>query len=99
MSLQEEQFKTYIKDTRGISDKTVQHYITGLLSINSILQKNQFYISNVFEVRSFDDLDRIKAFLDSNEEYLEKDNIGHRMYSVSFKHFYRFAYKQIASEK
>lgn len=99
MLLQEEQFKTYIKVTRGISDKTVQHYITGLQSINTILQKNHFKISNVFAVKSFEELDEIKTFLDSNDEYLIKDTIGHRMYSVSFKHFYRFAYKQIASEK
>ena len=96
---QEEQFGTYIKNTRGISDKTVQHYLTGLQSINTILQKYSFKIPNVFDVKSFEELDEIKAFLDSNEEYLLKDTVGHRMYSVSFKHFYRFAYKQIASER
>ena len=79
MLLQEEQFKTYIKGTRGISDKTVQHYITGLQSINTILQKNHFKISNVFAVKSFEELDEIKTFLDSNDEYLIKDTIGHRM--------------------
>ena len=91
-------FLTYIKRTRGVTDKTLQHYITGLASINAILAKNNFRVSDVYSVQSFVDLDDIKAFLYSNEEFLIKDEIGHRMYSVAFKHFYRFAYKVLSSE-
>lgn len=99
MHLNEEQFRSYLKDTRGVSDVTVRRYITGLQTINSILQKYYFDIPNVYDVRSFEDLETIKNFLDVSEEYRTKDRIGHSMYSASFKHFYRFAYSIIASQK
>ena len=35
-------FKQYMKVTRGITDKSVSHYITGINSINSLLQKYNF---------------------------------------------------------
>lgn len=85
-------FMQYMKVTRGITDKSVRHYITGINSINTLLQKYDFPIKNVFECSSFSELDAIEAFLDSNTEFLEKDTVGHHMYSVAFRHFYNFAH-------
>ena len=84
-------FKQYMKVTRGITDKSVSHYITGINSINALLEKYDFPIENVFAVASETELNAVKVFLETNEEFLEKDSIGHHMYSVAFKHFYRFA--------
>lgn len=84
-------FKQYIKVSRGVSDKSVNHYVTGLNTINNLLQKYCFPIESVFSVSSVEDLNSIKEFLDSNEEFRKKDSTGHNMYSVAFKHFYRFA--------
>ena len=86
-----EYFKQYMKITRGISDKSVRHYITGINSINVLLQKYNFPIKNVFEVETVDELNAVKIFLEQNDEFREKDSTGHNMYSVAFKHFYRFA--------
>lgn len=86
-----EYFKQYIKITRGVTDKSVGHYITGLNTINSLLTKYDYPIKNVFEVKSVEDLDGILLFLTNNEEFKKKDSVGHNMYSVAFKHFYRFA--------
>ena len=84
-------FKQYIKVTRGVKDRSVGHYITGINTINSLLQKYDFPIKNVFSVSSASELDSVRAFLDNNSEFQQKDSIGHNMYSVAFKHFYRFA--------
>ena len=84
-------YKQYIKVSRGISDRSVGHYLTGIKSINAILVKYNFPITNVFSVKTVEELDEIKAFLNSNEEFITKDSVGHNMYSVAFKHFYRFA--------
>ena len=84
-------YKQYIKVSRGISDRSVGHYITGINSINAILAKYNFPITNVFSVKTVEELDEIKAFLNSNEEFITKDSVGHNMYSVAFRHFYRFA--------
>lgn len=86
-----EYFKQYMKVTRGITDKSVGHYITGVNSINALLMKYDFPVKNVFSVASQTELDAVKAFLETNAEFLEKDSTGHHMYSVAFKHFYRFA--------
>lgn len=80
-----------MKVTRGITDKSVGHYITGINSINTLLQKYDFPIKNVFQITSIHELDAVKAFLEGNAEFQQKDSTGHHMYSVAFKHFYRFA--------
>lgn len=84
-------FKQYIKVTRGVSDSTVKHYITAINTINTLLNKYKFPIGDVFSVITLSELDAVKAFLEKNEEFLKKDNIGNRMYSVAFNHFYRFS--------
>ena len=84
-------YKQYIKVSRGISDKSVGHYVTGLNTVNAILSKNGFPISDVFDITDIEELNAVRAFLQSNEEFLRKDAVGHNMYSVAFKHFYRFA--------
>ena len=86
-----EYFKQYMKITRGITDKSVNHYVTGINSINALLQKYEFPISDIFAISSYSELEAIKSFLETNAEFLSKDAIGHNMYSVAFKHFYRFA--------
>ena len=86
-----EYFKQYMKISRGITDKSVNHYITGINTINSLLQKYAFPVSDIFQVESVSELEAVKAFLAGNSEFLQKDSTGHNMYSVAFKHFYRFA--------
>lgn len=83
-------FKQYMKITRGITDKSVGHYMTGINSINALLEKYDFPIKNIFFVESIVELDTVKAFLENNDEFQQKDSVGHHMYSVAFKHFYRF---------
>lgn len=91
-----EHFVSYIKDVRGVSEKTLRHYVGALHTINSLLEKYQFDIQNIFLVTNVDELDKVKNFLDCNPEFQEKDTVGHRMYSVAFKHYCRFSlwYKQ-----
>ena len=86
-----EYFKKYIKVTRNVADSTVNHYITAINTINSILEKYSFPIKNVFDSLDLSELEAIKQFLKSNEEFVTKDTVGNRMYSVAFNHFYRFA--------
>lgn len=86
-----EYFKQYIKITRGVKSRTIQHYITGINTINSLLVKYNYPISDVFDCKSIEDLDGILFFLNNNEEFQNKNTIGHNMYSVAFMHFYHFA--------
>lgn len=82
-------FKRYVR-LKGLSERTVGHYVTGINSINVILEKYNFPIKNIFETKTVADLEAIKLFLLSNTEFQEKNRIGHNMYSVSFRHFCEF---------
>lgn len=84
-------FKQYLKVARGVTDRTVGHYITGLRTIDSYLDRFNFPIRSVYEVKTVDDLNLIAEFLQTNPEFIKQNTIGHNMYSVSFKHFYNFA--------
>ena len=85
----QEFFKRYVR-LKGLSERTVAHYVTGINSINVILEKYDFPIKNIFETKTVADLEAIKLFLNSNAEFQEKNRIGHNMYSVSFRHFCDF---------
>ena len=85
-----EHFVQYVKDTRGISQSSAKHYVQALNTINSLLERYNFKIRDVFTLSSIDDLDLVDEFLNNNAEYQEKDEVGHRMYSVAFKHYRRF---------
>ena len=84
-------FKQYLKVARGVTDRTVAHYITGLRTIDTYLEKYKFPIRSVYEVKTVADLDLIDKFLKTNPEFVKQNSVGHNMYSVSFKHFYNFA--------
>lgn len=85
-------FKQYLKLKCNISDRSVGHYITGINTINSLLVKYDFPVKSVYNVDSSASLKAVSEFLRSNSEFLEKDSIGHNMYSAAFRHFCRFAY-------
>ena len=84
-------FRQYMKVTTGISDKSIGHYISGINVINTLLEKYNCPIKNIFSAASVQDLEIIRTFLDTNDEFITKDTVGHHMYSAAFNHFYDFA--------
>lgn len=84
-------FRQYMKVTTGISDKSIGHYISGINTINTLLVKYNFPITDVFSVASVQELETVKAFLNTNDDFITKDSVGHHMYSAAFNHFYKFA--------
>ena len=80
-----------MKVTTGISDKSIGHYISGINVINTLLEKYNCPIKNIFSAASVQDLEIIRTFLDTNDEFITKDTVGHHMYSAAFNHFYDFA--------
>ena len=68
----QEFFKRYVR-LKGLSERTVAHYVTGINSINVILEKYDFPIKNIFETKTVADLEAIKLFLNSNAEFQEKN--------------------------
>ena len=83
-------FEQYIEDVRGIKEKTMKKYIGAIYAINDLLQSYSFPIQNLFNVKNSTEIEKVRIFLKENDEFLEKDLRGHRMYSVAFKHYARF---------
>lgn len=86
-----EYFRQYMKLTCDIAGGSVDRYITGINTINSLLEKYNFEIKNVYDAKVISDLDLVLSFLQNNEEFKTKNTVGHNMYSAAFSHFYRFA--------
>lgn len=82
-------FKQYIR-VKGLSEKTVGHYVTGINTINALLVKYNLPIQNIFETTTIAELETVKLFLESNMEFQTKNSVGHNMYSVAFGHFCDF---------
>ena len=58
----QEFFKRYVR-LKGLSERTVGHYVTGINSINVILEKYNFPIRNIFEAKTY----KYTSFLDKLE--------------------------------
>ncbi len=84
-------FQQYLR-AKGLAERTIGHYVTGINTINTLLEKYEFPIRNVFAARDKTELDCIANFLNTNKEFVTKNTVGHNMYSVSFHHFCDFAY-------
>lgn len=83
-------FGHYIKHIRKLSDRTVGHYITGINTINALLEKYNFPIQDLFEVHTIAELNEIKQFILNNAEFIQKNAVGNQMYSAAFNRFYEF---------
>ncbi|MCR5150574.1 MAG: hypothetical protein K6B52_05065 [Clostridiales bacterium] len=87
-----EYFERYLR-IKSISENSIGKYVRGIARINKYLEDYNFPIKNVFEAHSVDEINLIRDFLKTNEEFVNQDTRGNRMYSVGFNHFYRFATK------
>ncbi|MDE7177977.1 MAG: hypothetical protein K2O59_09185 [Lachnospiraceae bacterium] len=84
-------YKKYLKEIRKVSDSTVKHYQDALKYISQYLVKKGKLRQTVYEVQDIGELEVIKAYLYSEQEFIELDKRGHQMYSAGFNHYYKFA--------
>ncbi len=81
----------YLKEIRSVKESSVKHYKDALKFISNFLKNKGIIEDNVYEIQDLEGLSRIKTFLYNDPEFIEVDNRGHRMYSVGFNHYYKFA--------
>lgn len=84
-------YKKYLKEIRKVSDSTVKHYQDALKYISLYLVKKGKLKQTVYEVQDIGELEVIKTYLYSEQEFIELDKRGHQMYSAGFNHYYKFA--------
>ena len=85
------QYKQYLKAIRNLSDRTVGHYMTSLNTISKILVEQGDLKESIYEVDSFNRLLELKQILLADEMFVNKDKIGHNMYSAGLNNYLRFA--------
>lgn len=86
-----EYYEKYLSVDRQLSPRSVIHYLTGINTINSILKQLNLPITDIYDVRTIEELENIRDIIFKNELFMRKNSIGNQMYSAALNHFYRFA--------
>lgn len=81
----------YLKEIRKVSDSTIKHYLQALKSISKFLVEKKKIKQSIYEIKDIDDLVVVKEYLYKDPDFVDLDTRGHRMYSVGFSHYFRFA--------
>lgn len=81
----------YLKEIRKVSDSTIKHYLQALKSISKFLVEKKKIKQSIYEIKDIDDLVVVKEYLYKDPDFVDLDTRGHRMYSVAFNHYFRFA--------
>lgn len=80
--------KIYGKNGKTYSNRTIEHYITGLETI-----KNEFNI-NFWELSNIEEIIKKREEILENKEFSKKNDIGNKMYSCSIDRYIDFIYDE-----
>lgn len=86
-----EYYIRYLRDVRQLSESSLKHYIDALNNISKYLVKNKKIEKMIYEVTDIGELEVIKTYLYSDDEFKALDKRGHQMYSAGLNNYYRFA--------
>lgn len=84
-------YSSYLKSVRNVSDSTIRHYLDALKYISKHLRNNSIIENDIFDITDIEKLIQIEQILNSDIDFMELDERGHRMYSIGFKHYLDFA--------
>lgn len=85
-----EYYEKYLSVNRRLRQSSVIHYLTGINTINSIIKHLNLPITDIYDVRTIEELEAIRDIIFHNELFIRRNSIGNQMYSVALNHFYRF---------
>lgn len=86
-------FCKYLTEVRGLSARTVEHYLTSLNVVTGYLRDNSYLgeQKSLFEVADLDTLLTLRNNLLSIEDFRQKDERGNRMYTAGLNNYLSFA--------
>jgi len=87
----EKYYSLYLTEVRGSTRSTVGHYLTALNNVSAFLKKKGLIHSDIYEVGDLDTLKMLRDILFADEEFVEYNRRGHRMYSSGLKNYIQFA--------
>lgn len=86
-----EYYIRYLKQVRGNSDSSVNHYIGALQTISKYLVERGKLVSTIYEIDNIRELEIIREYLYQQPDFVEKNERGRRMYSAGLNNYIRFA--------
>lgn len=86
-----EYYIRYLRDVRQLSESSIKHYIDAINNISRYLVKNNKINKMVYEVGDIGELEIIRAYLYTDDEFIALNKRGHQMYSVGLNNYLRFA--------
>ena len=84
-------FEQYLKAIRGLSDRSVGHYLNALTVISRVLREHGIITNEIYEILDLEALQNAKAFLKGVTDFVEQDERGHRMYTAGLNRYLEFA--------
>lgn len=87
----QEYYSRYLKNVRGLSDSSVKHYFDALNNISRRLKAANLVKESIYEISELDRLAELKEILYSDDDFIEQDRRGRRMYSAGLNNYCRFA--------
>ena len=84
-------FTAYLRNVRGLSDRSIGHYYDALNWISRFLCEKKFIQETIFEVADISRLKKIREILYSDQDFIDLNSRGHQMYSAGMNNYLRFA--------
>lgn len=84
-------YSRYLTEVRGLSDSSVRHYFDALNNISRRLKNKGLVNSDIYEIRDLDYLSKVRSILFADQDFMDLDARGRRMYSAGLNNYVRFA--------
>ena len=84
-------YAKYLKEIRGLSDSSINHYRDALNYISRFLTAHGKIQESIYEIQSIDQLEILRSYLTSQPEFVALNKRGNQMYSAGLNNYIRFA--------
>lgn len=81
----------YLEQVRQVSDSSIKHYTQAINRISKFLREKGLIQNSIYELGDIEELENMRNYVYSDEEFIALDTRGNRMYSASLNNYYRFA--------
>lgn len=85
-----EYFENYLRKVKGKSENTVYNYLRGVRYIDNYLLQRGISDKKIFKMTEIEELERIRNYLQDDQEFQKINSKGHRMYSAGLNSYYNF---------
>lgn len=93
-------FEQYLREKYGMTS-TQKHYLTGIRKVNAFLAEHPglFSSADITTITTETELERLRAALYADSDFMALDARGNRMYTSAFKQYCEFALGEAAFKK